>query len=69
MLEFPLVDHFVNMVRQESIGIVLVERFGALPPDLANSLRSVEDPDHLTRLLTWAVRCSDLDSFRARLTT
>ena len=70
MLEFPLVTHFANKLaneaRREDIGNVLAERFGALPPDLANSLRSIEDPGHLKELHTWALRCPDLDSFRAR---
>jgi hypothetical protein len=43
---------------------VLTERFGIVPKDLRDQLRTIKEQEVLTVLLSQAVRCSNLESFQ-----
>lgn len=51
----------------ESILWFLTDRFGAVPPEMADRLQAIQDEVRLKELLLWASRCPDLEAFRARL--
>jgi hypothetical protein len=70
-IESPLIDELLAQVTQEAtqrdvVG-VLEARFGAVPPEVVAELRTVRDEQKLNDLHRFAVVCSDLDAFRARL--
>jgi hypothetical protein len=69
MIESPLIQELLAGQRHGDILHFLAKRFGAIPQDIANSLRAVQDEPKLKELLDWAIDCPNLESFRARLAT
>ena len=53
--------------RTEAVLEVLVERFGNLPPEVPDHLKSIEDANVLRQLLQKAVRAANLDDFRKQI--
>jgi cytidylate kinase len=51
----------------EAILVVLEERFGTLPENVAIRLRHVQDEARLTSLARTAARCRDVAAFEAEL--
>jgi hypothetical protein len=67
MIESPLIDELLAERTQDNILEVLRERFGVPPIELTNQLRAVQQDKKLTELLLFAVKCPNLEAFRARL--
>jgi predicted transposase YdaD len=71
MDESPLIQEIVaekkQEARQEDIQDVLQARFGSVPKDIVERLPGVRSEKKLRALVKYAGRCSDLESFRARL--
>jgi hypothetical protein len=71
MIESPLIDEIVSeavaKARHESIIEVLWSRFGAVPSELGDRIRSVQDKDGLARLTRSAATCRDLEAFSQSL--
>lgn len=67
MIESPLIQELLEEKVQACIETILKDRFGAVPVELANALKTVHDEAALDSLLKWAVRCPDLEAFRGRL--
>jgi hypothetical protein len=67
MIESPLIDEIVSeaevKARHEDIIEVLRTRFGAVPSELADRIRSVTSEDGLTQLIRSAAMCKDLEVF------
>ncbi len=80
MLESPLLDDifmekYGNLLTkktseaarqsaQRSIITILETRFGAVPRELADEIKSVADEDQLQKLVQTAASCPDLEAFR-----
>ena len=75
MIESPLIDElFAEKAREIScqtasrnVLTILETRFGAVPDEVADQVRSVADDDRLTDLVRKAASCHDLESFRDAL--
>ncbi len=75
MLESPLIQelvdkqlhHVVVENRREDILDFLESRFGEVPADLAEQIRSLADERRLRDLVRKAGSCADLDAFRKEL--
>jgi hypothetical protein len=71
MIESPLIQEIVarakHETRHEDILEVLEGRFGAVPTDIAMHLKGIVEEKRLRDLHRYAVRCSDLEAFRAIL--
>lgn len=71
MIESPLIQELVQEARVEKgradIETILKDRFEAVPADLTNVLKTIQDEARLDELMKWAVRCPDLEAFRVRL--
>ncbi|MBW3598166.1 MAG: hypothetical protein KY475_12960 [Planctomycetes bacterium] len=75
MIESPIIDEIINEAVNEAVakalqnGIlhVLRRRFGDVPVDLENQLRSVQAQDQLTEFNAIAGSCSNLEEFRKAL--
>jgi hypothetical protein len=67
MIESPLIEEIVSEAvseaRHDSIIEFLRSRFGAVPSDLEDRIRSVQDKVELACLTRLAATSSDLDSF------
>ena len=72
MIESPLIQEIVDEATckavRTSVLRVLTARFDPIPSQIGAALQSVTDRGRLNDLVDWAVRCPDLESFRARLT-
>ena len=51
----------------DALVTALEARFEAVPDDIADQIRAVDDLDKLLRLLRQAVRAENLDAFRSAL--
>lgn len=71
MIESPplqeLKDEWTAEGRADDVLQVLEARFGQVPADIGSAVRSTRDEARLKALLTEAVRCPDLVSFRCTL--
>jgi hypothetical protein len=71
MIESPVLQEFeAKVMRREIVRLlekVLQTRFEAVPPEVATALRGIVDPAKLDELVELALRCPDLDAFRAQL--
>ena len=71
MIESPLIDEIVSeavaRACHESILEFLRVRFGAVPSELEDRIRSVQGKDDLARLTRSAATCSDLESLSPSL--
>lgn len=71
MIESPLLNRILDMkgrqTPQKNILGVLKARFGGVPEDLNERLRSIESEDRLENLNEIAATCADLEAFRIRL--
>jgi hypothetical protein len=75
MIESPLIDELFDELfaerlaegRHESILEVLKARFGEVPAELENRIRSVQDKDALTHMTRSAAACRDLAAFQKSL--
>lgn len=52
---------------QEDVLEVLDERFGIVPSDIVQQVRTISLREHLKQLLRQAIRCSDIESFKEML--
>jgi predicted transposase YdaD len=68
MIESPLIQEMLAKARHEDIVRILVARFDAVPDDLKHKISAIQGESRLNDLVSWAARCSDLASFRSRLT-
>jgi hypothetical protein len=80
MIESPVLDEVKEILRQryeadgrrkalqEAILANLEARFGAVPPERVESLKTITDENRLKTLLRLAATCPDLDAFVAGLT-
>ena len=70
-IESPLYDEvgeiFRHRARQDDILFVLESRFGPLPSDLREGVKTVTGDDRLDHLLRMSVVCPDLAAFRTHL--
>ena len=77
MIESPLIKELTDEAeakgraegRQEDILDILEGRFGAVPEDLAEAVRALDDEKRLREAITVAVQCQDLEAFRVHLRT
>ena len=73
MIESPLLKELTDEARaearQEDILKILGGRFGAVPDDLAEAVRALDDEKRLGEAVTVAVQCQDLEAFRVHLRT
>lgn len=75
MIESPLIDEIVSEAvskaeskgRHETIIEVLRVRFGDVPTELENRIRSVLDKDALTQMTRNAAACKDLETLQKAL--
>jgi hypothetical protein len=71
MIESPLIKEIVaentQKARQEDILEVLQARFGEVPKDVAERLRSIRAQKKLKALVKHAAQCPDLEAFWRRL--
>jgi hypothetical protein len=71
MIESPLLNRILAQTArqntQANILHILKGRFRAVPEDIAEKLRTVEEESRLEDLLDFCVNCPDLESFRVRL--
>ena len=67
MIESPVLQELLAETRHRDILRVLGARFGAVSPEIADSLRSIQDQAKLDDIVDWASRCPSLDAFRTRL--
>jgi predicted transposase YdaD len=67
MIESPLIQELLAEEKHGDILRVLTDRFGAVPPAITTSLRSIQDVEKLRGLMVWASRCPDMDAFHSRL--
>jgi hypothetical protein len=66
-IESPLISKLLAKTRQGNILIVLTARFGKVPQDIADRLRTVVKDKELMALIRFAAQCPDLAAFRERL--
>jgi hypothetical protein len=67
MIESPLIQELVAKTGQDYILAVLQERFGDVPPVMQGQLRKVVRERQLRTLHKRALKCPDLEAFRAYL--
>ncbi len=67
MIESPLFQDLECQATQRNIRYVLEQRFGPMPDDLRQRLRSIFEFDRLQKLLYQERECSNYDDFRALL--
>ena len=71
MIESPLIKEIVDetkqAAKQEAIVEVLQARFGTVPDDFRERLRSVRAEKKLNIFIKHAAQCADLAGFRKRL--
>ncbi len=67
MIESPLIKEIVAEKTQETILEFLQARFGTVPEQVDQRLRTVRGEKKLKALIKLAARCPDLDAFRERL--
>jgi hypothetical protein len=71
MIDTPLLRKLEEQGIQKGLHRAILRfltgRFGPVPEDLANLLRSITEEEKLDELVDWAGQCPDLDAFRARL--
>jgi hypothetical protein len=68
MIESPLIKELVAERSHEMILQFLEGRFNAVPVEIAEALRKIDDVQRLNALAKWAAVCPDLAAFQARLT-
>ncbi len=54
-------------VRRSTILTVIAARFGSLPADIVDSLKSIDDHEKLQQLVRFAARSATLDDFRRQM--
>lgn len=64
MIESPVLQELMAEHGQKYIVRILEKRFGAVPVDIRERLRSVRDDERLDQLVDQAVVCETLDEFR-----
>jgi hypothetical protein len=73
VIESPLLNRILAQKARESTQAhalrFLKKRFGEVPEEIAEKLRTVEDDSRLADLLEFSMNCPDLEAFRLRLTT
>lgn len=69
MIDSPILIEFVAERMHKLVLAALTARFGPVPDDIRQSLRTVLDEDRLEALNVVAVLCTDFDAFRRELTT
>lgn len=71
MIESPLLDRILaqkeRQTTQKNIVRILETRFGKVPAELAEAVRSAGKKADLDELVCYATACPDLDAFRQRL--
>ncbi len=67
MIESPLIDELISEARHEMLVEFLRARFGKIPVDLENRIRTVQDKDELTQMTRSAAACRDLAAFQKSL--
>jgi hypothetical protein len=67
ILESPLIKEILAECTQDSILTALTARFGEVPLDVIRRLRRIRAATRLKDFLRHAIRCPDLEAFRARL--
>jgi hypothetical protein len=67
MIESPLLQRMMAEKYHEAIGEVLKARFDAVPVEVNRLLREILNEKKLKKLVGSAVKCPDLEAFRAAL--
>ena len=71
MIESPLLDRVLaykeRMGIKKAIMWLLQSRFGPVPEDLAEKIRSVDDEEQLLSLIQVAANCADFEAFATHL--
>ncbi len=67
MIESPLLQEIIAETKQEDILRILKTRFGQVPMEVRNELKSVQKEKKLAKLIDHAVVCRDLEAFPKRL--
>ena len=57
----------IEKAQREAVLAALDERFGAVPAQIEQTVRSVSDPDILSQLLRQAIKAPTLEAFDAVL--
>jgi len=63
MIESPLIQELTDESAQRIILRVLAARFGPVPDEVAERVRSASGDDELDAVIDKAVMCADLESF------
>lgn len=69
MIESPFLEELMAERMHRAILRTLKDRFGPVPADVEQALSQVRDDDRLDLLFRWAVECTDVPAFAARLTS
>jgi hypothetical protein len=67
VIDSPVLRRFVAKRIHRMIFIALEARFGPLPKDVADAVRTITDDATLRQATTLAATCPDLATFRAAL--
>jgi hypothetical protein len=67
LIESPLLQRMLAKRSHEDILIILTDRFGTVPQDVANRLREIIDEKKLRKLLLLSAKCPDMEAFREAL--
>ena len=67
MIESPVLQNFLAKRVCRNILDILQIRFGSVPTETRDALERIIDDETLRELNALAVRCSDLEAFRAGL--
>ena len=67
MVEFPIIQRFVNKARQKDIIQNLEVRFGEVPQDIISRIKRISKESRIDDLLRFTILCKNLGEFRDHL--